>query len=489
METGVRLDDKPKAGFGYCMKTRFAPSPTGYLHLGNARAALFNALLALHEGGRFLLRIEDSDLERSTDAFVRAIEEDLKWLGLEWQEGYHAQGAAGPYRQSQREPVYQRYYQQLLERSAVYPCFCTVAELGAWRRAQLAAGRPPRYPGTCAALTPEDVQARLDQGMAYTLRYRVPPRDTVEFDDMVRGVQRTKSQDIGDFVIRRADGRPMFFFANALDDALMGITHVLRGEDHLSNTPRQLLLLRSLGLNIPRYGHLPLLVGEDNTPLAKRGGSESLRALKAEGYLPAAIVNYLARLGARYEPGVVLDLKGLARTFDYHRLSATPVGYDPDHLRYWQQRVVASIADDALWRWMGAEVHALVPPERWQQYVQAVRPNLEFPRDALHWAEVLFSDSLIFDEHARRAITDAGKQFFVAALAAFAAFPDDFAAFVNTLKSQTGARGKSLFLPLRAALTGQLAGPELKPLTALLGAHRVRMRLSTAAEQAAVENS
>jgi len=234
-------------------KTRFAPSPTGLLHLGNVRTALFNALLARRQKGRFLLRIEDTDRERSRPEYVAALLEDLRWLGLDWQEGPAVGGPHEPYAQSTREAIYSQYYRQLESTERVYPCFCTPAELALNppaelalnRKAQLAAGRPPRYPGTCARLSEVERQARLERGLQPTLRFRVPVGRTIEFSDLVRGPQRFASDDIGDFVIRRADGTPQFFFANAVDDALMEVTHVLRGEDHLANTPRQLLLLEA----------------------------------------------------------------------------------------------------------------------------------------------------------------------------------------------------------------------------------------------------
>lgn len=278
------------------VKTRFAPSPTGLLHLGNVRTALFNALYARHGGGVFLLRIEDTDLERSRGEYILSLMEDMHWLGLDWQEGPEADDTHGPYAQSQRGEIYRRYFDELEEQGLAYPCFCSQRELELSRKTQLASGRPPRYAGTCAHLTAEERQKRLDKGIQPTLRFRVENGAVVQFNDLVRGPQAFPTDDIGDFVIRRAEGSAAFFFSNAIDDALMDVTHVLRGEDHLTNTPRQILLQQALGLATPHYGHISMIVGADGAPLSKRTGSRSVRELREAGYLPLAVVNYLARL-------------------------------------------------------------------------------------------------------------------------------------------------------------------------------------------------
>ncbi|MGB2971901.1 MAG: glutamate--tRNA ligase, partial [Candidatus Competibacter sp.] len=326
------------------VKTRFAPSPTGFLHLGNVRTALFNALLARRDGGQFLLRIEDTDRERSRAEFVDALLEDLRWLGLDWREGPEVGGPQAPYAQSERTAIYARYYRRLEGSEQSYPCFCTPAELALSRKAQLAAGRPPRYTGTCARLGADERQARLERGLQPTLRFRVPAGRAVEFTDLVRGPQRFASDDIGDFVIRRADGTPQFFFANAVDDALMGITQVLRGEDHLANTPRQLLLLEALALSAPRYGHLALIVGADGGPLSKRAGDLSIRELRASGYLPEAVLNYLARLGHAYARDVWMAPEVLAAEFSTAHLGRAPARYDEAQLLHWQSEAVQHAA-------------------------------------------------------------------------------------------------------------------------------------------------
>jgi glutamyl-tRNA synthetase len=461
-------------------KTRFAPSPTGFLHLGNARVALFCALLARHTQGIFLLRIEDTDQGRSEHQYTEALQEDLLWMGLGWQEGPVVGGAQGPYLQSQRGEIYHRYFSQLEQDGLAYPCFCSEQELAITRKVQLAAGRAPRYPGTCAALTKEQIETRLAQGLKATLRFRVPRGETVEFEDLARGQQRFVSDDIGDFIIRRADGTPAFFFGNALDDALMGVTHVLRGEDHLSNTPRQIVLLRALSLRIPEYGHLSLILGSDGTPLSKRHGSHSVRELRDAGYFPAALNNYLARLGHSYDNNNFMTLPELAAEFHIGKIGRSPARFDESQLHYWQQQAIAHAHSHELWEWMGPAVHELVSTVQRDEFIAAIRTNVFLPEHALLWARILYSDPLEWMLGARQVIAQAGKLFFERALTALEHQPNDFKSLADEIKQSLGVSGKALYQPLRAALTGELDGPEMARLLPLLGEGRARKRLEAA---------
>ncbi len=468
-------------------KTRFAPSPTGEIHLGNLRTALFNALLARKEGGCFLLRIEDTDRERSREEWVQALLDDLRWLGLDWQEGPEVGGPHGPYRQSQRGDIYARYYDALEFGGLGYPCFCSDAELALARKRQRAAGQAPRYPGTCAALPPDEAQRRLQAGEAASLRFRVPRGETVAFDDLVRGPQRFASDDIGDFVIRRSDGSPAFFFSNALDDALMGVSHVLRGEDHLANTPRQLLLLRALGLDAPRYGHLSLLVGADGSPLSKRNGSLSARELREAGYLPEAVLNYLARLGHSCGPEEWLDLDGLAACFSLQRLGRSPARFDAAQLQRWQKQSVERLDAASFAAWLnasrtGALLRERVPEAQRDAFLACIRDNVVLPAEALEWAGRLFGEPPAPGAGEKAALRDAGPAFF--ARAAESAGEDDLRTFAKRLGEATGRRGKALYLPLRIALTGTAHGPELARVWSLLGPQRRRERLQAAARAA-----
>jgi glutamyl-tRNA synthetase len=462
------------------LRTRFAPSPTGLLHVGNVRTALFNWLLARAGGGVFVLRVEDTDLARSAAGHVAALEEDLRWLGLGWQEGPGAGGDNGPYLQSQRGDIYAHHFDALIEAGMAYPCFCTELELEVERKTQVAAGRPPRYSGKCRARTREDVAARVAHGERSTLRFHIPENGVVEFDDAVRGHQAFNTADIGDFVIRRSDGVPTFFFSNAVDDALMGVSIVIRGEDHLTNTPRQIMLLHALGMPVPRYGHIALVLGEGGGVLRKREGAFSVRELREAGYLPLAIVNYLARLGHTYEDNALLDMDGLARGFDVARLHKAPAHFDPTQLLHWQRLAVAQADADTLLTWVGAETLEHVPSEQRVEFIETIRGNLVFPADALEWAQRLYSERMNPTTEGRAAIASAGSDFFATAVASLADAADP-AGFMARVKNATGRSGKELFMPIRAALTGTTHGPELPRLFALLGAERARARFAAAA--------
>jgi glutamyl-tRNA synthetase len=442
--------------------TRFAPSPTGELHLGNARTALFSWLFARHQGGRFVLRVEDTDTERSKDAYTQALMEDLRWMGLAWDAG---PGIADgeEYHQSRRGAVYERHSATLAARGLTYPCFCTPLELDLSRKAQLAAGRPPRYAGTCRVLSPEMLATRRASGISPTTRFRVPMGRTVEFDDMVHGAQRFATDDIGDFIIRRADGSAAFFFCNAIDDAEMGITHVLRGEDHLTNTPRQLLVLEALGLRAPTYGHLSLLVGADGSPLSKRHGATSVREFRERGYLPAALANHLFRLGHSSADNGVLAADAMARAFTVKHLGRAPARFEESQLNVWQREVAHHMPLEESERWLAAETPRDIDAARRRAFIAAIRPNVLLPADVAHWREVVFGPTPALDDAALARVREAGPQFFRAAAQAAATNPS-LEAIVDAVKAATGAKGQALWKPLRLALTGSPEGPELAPL-------------------------
>jgi len=461
-------------------KSRFAPSPTGLLHLGNVRTALFNALAARHEKGVFLLRIEDTDAARGHEKFTSALQADLQWLGLTWQEGPGTSGIGGPYAQSGRGDIYQKFFQQVEAAGQAYPCFCTEHELEISRKTAIAAGRPPRYSGRCRTLSVDDVARRRAEGKPATLRFRVDDGSSVEFDDVVRGPQKFATADIGDFVIRRSDGTPAFFFSNAVDDALMGVTLVLRGEDHLTNTPRQILLLQALGLPAPRYAHMALVIGRDGAPLSKRTGSRSVQELRDQGFLPLAVNNYLARLGHTYESNDLLDMDTLASEFSTARLHKAPAHFDEQHLLHWQREAVHRIGHDVLWAWMSPLTGDLVPSADVSAFVDAVRGNVVFPADARHWAERIFAEAIELNRDANETIRATGGEFFRSVGRALETHGADFKAVSSMVRQDTGRSGKALFQPLRAALTGELDGPEMAKLLPLIGVERAHRRVEKA---------
>jgi glutamyl-tRNA synthetase len=460
--------------------TRFAPSPTGELHLGNARTALFSWLFARHHGGRFVLRIEDTDTERSKDTFTQALMDDLRWMGLEWDLGpaKPAEGAPVEYQQSRRGSIYARHSATLDARGLTYPCYCTPLELDISRKAQLAAGRPPRYAGTCRELSPEARVRKSAQGISPTTRFRVPTGKHVEFDDMVHGAQRFSTDDIGDFILRRADGSAAFFFSNAIDDAEMCITHVLRGEDHLTNTPRQLLVLEALGLRTPTYGHLSLLVGADGSPLSKRHGATSVREFRERGYLPTALANHLFRLGHSSGENGVLALDAMAKHFTVKHLGRAPARFEESQLNVWQREVAHHMPLEESERWLESETPRDIDADRRRAFIAAIRPNVLLPQDVARWRDVVFGAAPALDETQLARVREAGAQFFRAAADASRLSGGNLDVIVEAVKGATGAKGQGLWKPLRLALTGASEGPELAPLLKAMPESTIHDRLS-----------
>ncbi len=471
------------------VRTRFSPSPTGMIHLGNARAALFSDLYAAKHDGHFILRIEDTDVSRSEIQFVESLQEDLHWLQINWQEGPGVEGQHGPYWQSQRQEIYGKYYKILEEKKLIYPCFCTDQELNLARKLQLSRGQAPRYSGTCRKLTEAEIAKRLSEGQKPAWRFSVPAHQTIEFTDTVKGLQQFKSDDIGDFIVRRADGTAPFIFCNAIDDAMMEISHVLRGEDHLANTPRQIMLLTILNLSIPKYGHLSLIVGDDGSPLSKRHGSFSVHEMRAKGFLPIAIINYLARLGHTCDTQELLPFAELAKHFQLDKLSRSPARFDPVQLMYWQKLAVQSLDIPAVWRWLGETIQNTVPENMRQLFAETIKANLEFPEDAAIWAKIFFHENVQLDEMEADIVREAGEQFFVEAELAVDKFGMDLPAILAEMKQTLGVQGKKLFMPLRAALTGKAHGPELAQIAHLLGAKKMKHRLSRAFKLASIQQA
>jgi len=474
----TEMDSTAAAGFDRGAVTRFAPSPTGELHLGNARTALFNFLLARQGGGRFVLRIEDTDAQRSQEAHLATVLEDLRWLGLDWDAGPDREDDRGPYRQSQRGALYTRLFEALERQDAVYPCFCTPLELEAARRAQLGSGRPPRYAGTCRGLSEEQREARRAQGLPATLRYRVPAGRRIEFVDQVHGPQSFLSDDIGDFVIRRADGTAAFFFSNAVDDASMGVTHVLRGEDHLANTPRQLLLLEALRLRAPSYGHVSLILGPDGAPLSKRHGATSVRAYRDSGYRPEALRNHLFRLGHSSGEHGLLDLEAMAHAFDPTHLGRASAHFDAQQLRVWQKEAAHHLPADEARTWLAPALPPGLSESAAGAFVAAILPNVVLPEDAQPWARIVFGPPPALEPEGEQIIREAGDRYFAAASQAAAQSGNDLPAIASAVRAATGRKGAELYMPLRLALTGLAHGPELAPLLKAMPAGAAEARLA-----------
>jgi glutamyl-tRNA synthetase len=438
---------------------------------------LFNFLLARHHGGRFVLRIEDTDVERSRPEHTQALMADLRWLEMSWDEGPDVGGPCAPYEQSRRGALYDRRFAELETRGLAYPCFCSSLELDLSRRAQLAAGKPPRYAGTCRELSVAQRAARLAQGALASLRFRVPPGEQLVFEDFVHGPQRFATDDIGDFIVRRADGSAAFFFCNAMDDADMGVTHVLRGEDHLTNTPRQLLLMRAFDLPLPRYGHVALLVGPDGAPLSKRHGARSLRQLREQGFVPAAITNHLYRLGHSGGAEGLLTLAQMAAGFDIRHLGRAPARSDDQQLAVWQRDAAHALDPQARLAWLQSTLPAALDAARRDALLTAIAPNVVLPQDARRWSEIVLGDPPQLDEPALAIVQAAGGAFFAAAAAAALQAGNSWQNLVAATRAATGFSGPRLFKPLRCALTGVDHGPELAPLLSLMTPDSIHRRL------------
>jgi glutamyl-tRNA synthetase len=334
--------------------------------------------------------------------------------------------------------------------------------------------------GTCTQLTAEQVAQKIAAGEKPTLRFRVPADQSTGFVDLVRGEQQFNNNDIGDFIIRRADGTAPFMYCNAIDDALMGVTHALRGEDHLTNTPRQLMILQALGLPTPHYGHISLIIGHDGAPLSKRHGSRNIQELRAEGYLPMAIVNYLARLGHHYSNEHWMTLAELAEKFSINSLGAAPARFDAHQLLRWQHETLLRLSIEELWHWLGADVQKAIPATQKDLFLQTIRTNIAFPADALHWAQRLFTDNWDYGDAEQQVLQTASSAFFHTAITAAETHGANLEAITAALKTQQNVKGKQLFQPLRVALTGELNGPELVPVLEILGADGVVARLKRA---------
>jgi glutamyl-tRNA synthetase len=459
------------------MRLRFAPSPTGQLHVGNARTALFNWLMARGQGGTFIVRIEDTDVERSTRESEHAILDDLRWLGLDWTEGVEVGGDHGPYRQTERLHIYRAHAIELLSAGKAYYCFCSAEQLEADRQDALKAGTPPKYTGRCRAVTREEARARVEQGQAAVIRFRVPDIPSVGFYDIVRDQLSFDMDVIGDFVLLRSNGVPAYNFAVVIDDALMNITHVIRGEDHISNTPRQVLLYQSFGWTPPVFAHVPYVLGPDHAPLSKRHGATSVREFRARGYLPEALTNYLALIG--WSPGEgeeLLPIDELTRRFRLENVGHSAGVFDVEKLAWVNRHYLKTadhrrLADLALpylqqAGWISTATAADL------EFLTQIVPAAAASVDRLE--QVPRRLAFLFDYSAARALDDPqirdeanSARAVIEALAGELAVSgplldrDAFRAAASRVRDKTRQKGKALFHPIRLALTGEGEGLEL----------------------------
>lgn len=476
------------------VRVRYAPSPTGHLHIGNARTALFNYLFARKNNGKFIIRIEDTDVKRNVEGGEQSQLKYLKWLGMDWDESVDVGGEYGPYRQTERLDIYKQYWQDLLDRGLAYRCYCTEEELEQEREEQMARGETPRYSGKHRDLTEEQRQALEAEGRVASIRFRVPEDRIYTFDDMVKGTISFNSKETGDFVIVKKDGIPTYNFAVALDDHLMKISHVLRGEDHISNTPRQLMIYEAFGWEPPQFGHMTLIVGEDHKKLSKRNESiiQFIEQYDQLGYLPEALFNFISLLGWSPEgEEEVFSQEQLISIFDEHRLSKSPAVFDTNKLAHLNNTYIKNadpdrIADLAIPHLQEASrlpSELTAEQEEWARALVALyQEQLTAASDIVDLSEVFFRTHLELDAEG---IEVMGGEQVPAVLSAFLAKieqADEFnapkiAALIKEVQKEAGFKGKQLFMPIRVALTGQTHGRDLNQTIWLLGKDRVLDRL------------
>lgn len=482
----MRADNKAS------VRVRFAPSPTGHLHIGTARTALFNWLYARHYGGRFILRIEDTDRSRSTVEYESSIMDGLRWLGLVWDEGPDINGDYGPYRQSERRQVYQKYAASLLETNRAYYCYCTPQELEAEREAALAAGRMPMYSGRCRRLTEAERRRLAEERREAVVRFFVQPNEPYEitFKDLIKGEISLSSSVIGDFIIVKTDGLPTYNFAAAIDDLTMSVTRVLRGEDHITNTARQIMIFRTLRETPPIYGHFSMILGSDRAKLSKRHGAVSIIDYRRQGYLPEAIVNYLALLSWSSETGEeIFGLKELIEKFSVERVSKSPAIFDQPKLDWLNGQWIRLLRRESLANLIEPYLKSAgfaAGKEELQNIAEAVRSNLTVLADAPKYAKIFFAEpqpaamrEQFYEEPVRRVLRAALSKLESADKLDIDKAKEILEEAAAELKKE-GIKGRAVYHPLRLALTGEDSGPELFLVINALGKEETVNRLKKA---------
>ncbi|MFC3750480.1 glutamate--tRNA ligase [Paenibacillus sp. GCM10012306] len=478
------------------IRVRYAPSPTGHLHIGNARTALFNYLYARNKGGKFIIRIEDTDVKRNIAGGEESQLKYLKWLGIEWDESIDVGGEYGPYRQTERLDLYRVHWQDLLDRGLAYHCYCTEEELEAEREEQTARGETPRYSGKHRDLTEEQRLAFEAEGRVASIRFRVPEDRTYTFDDIVKGSISFNTKEMGDFVIVKKDGIPTYNFAVTVDDYLMKISHVLRGEDHISNTPRQLMIYEALGWEAPLFGHMTLIVGENHKKLSKRDESviQFIEQYDKLGYLPEALFNFISLLGWSPEGEEEIYSKDeLIRIFTSDRLSKSPAVFDTNKLAHLNNHYIknadpkriAALAIPHLQQAGRLPAELNEEEQAWAESLVALyQEQLVSASDIVGLSELFFRSHLELESEAVQVLAEDTVPVVLSAFLAKVENTSEFnaahiAALIKEVQKETGHKGKALFMPIRVALTGQTHGRDLNATIALLGQNRVIERLKS----------
>lgn len=473
------------------VRVRFAPSPTGYLHIGGARTALYNYLFAKAQGGKFILRIEDTDLERSEKRFEESLIQELKWLGMNWDEGPDKPGDYGPYRQSERLDIYKEYAQKLVDEGKAYYCFCTDEELDEMREKALKEGRPPHYSGKWRNEEFwEEAAQKLAAGEKATIRFKAPTKSYV-LQDEVRGRVVFPENMVGDFAILRSNGFPLYNYCCVVDDMLMKMTHIIRGEDHLSNTVRQLMIYEAFGAEPPIFAHVSLLIGKDRQKLSKRHGATSVNLYKEESYEPQALANYLMLLGWSHpDEKDIFTVEELVDVFDITRFSKAAAIYDLDKLKWMNGQHLRSKMDETLLEdakkvlpihhlfqsqspaWQKACLDLFKDQINFMSELQGVLDEKVFGADFVETEKVKevlsWETTPIIKDYLEKSLNSSDEDFLTA---------EQFTDWMNDLKKEKGIKGKNLFMGLRVCLTGHDHGPELKDLIPLTPVSVLKERL------------
>lgn len=478
------------------IRVRYAPSPTGHLHIGNARTALFNYLFARHNGGDFIIRIEDTDNKRNIEDGEKSQLDNLKWLGMDWDESPANPGEYGPYRQSERADIYQPLIDQLLASNRAYKCYCTPEELEAEREAQRAHGEMPHYSGKCSHLTPEEQAQKEAQGLEPVIRFRVPKNTEFKFHDMVKGEISFESDNVGgDFVIQKRDGMPTYNFAVAVDDHMMKITHVLRGDDHIANTPKQLMIYDAFGWQAPEFGHMTLIINsETGKKLSKRDESilQFIEQYRELGYLPEAMFNFIALLGwSPVGEDEIFSQDELIKMFDPNRLSKSPAAFDAKKLEWVNNHYIKAMDLDVLVKMClpylqkagrVSEDLSAEELERVKKIVALYQPQMSYAAQIVELSELFFTEHPVLDDAAKEVLAGETVPQVLAAFKAKLEAMDtveapSVKAAIKEVQKETGVKGKNLFMPIRVAVSGQTHGPELPETVELLGKEKALAHL------------
>ncbi|MBP9531542.1 MAG: glutamate--tRNA ligase [Syntrophaceae bacterium] len=463
------------------IRTRFAPSPTGYLHIGGARTALFSWLFARHNGGEFVLRIEDTDQQRSTDESTKAILDAMSWMGLNWDEG--------PHFQAQRVDLHRQMVQKLLEEGKAYICTCTPEELEIKRKEALATGKKPKYDGACR-------EKGLKKSPGSVVRFRGTDTGVTVVEDLIKGNIVFNNEELDDLIIERGDGYPTYNFAVVIDDAMMNISHVIRGDDHVNNTPRQILMYQALGFEVPKFAHVPMILGSDKTRLSKRHGATSVMAYKEMGYLPEALVNYLVRLSWSHGDQEIFSQKELIEFFSFDAVGKSPAVFNPDKLlwlnaHYIKEASPARLAEEMKPLWPagadGSDESFI------RKIIVDLQPRAKTLVELAQASEFYFAVEISYEAEAAQKFLTPEVAAHLKSIAAAIPGIEDYSkagleAFLKNFIEANGIKFKTIAQPLRVALTGKTVSPGIDEVMVTLGKDRVAQRINAAVDYIAKQH-